>query len=121
MKHPEANCDCIAPATPLALRWRCSVRGKSTIKKSPLSSMSRQRNARAIARALQRQSASRRFFPSFVAVPSRTTCAPWRRMMTAFSLPWDAGCLMMPGSFPHRTMGSASGERERIQGRCTAL
>jgi hypothetical protein len=33
MKHPETQCDCLAPATPLALRWRCPVCGKSTIKK----------------------------------------------------------------------------------------
>jgi hypothetical protein len=33
MKHPEAHCDCLAPATPLALRWRCPVCGKSTIMK----------------------------------------------------------------------------------------
>jgi hypothetical protein len=33
MHHPEAHCDCAAAATPLALRWRCSVCGKSAIMK----------------------------------------------------------------------------------------
>jgi hypothetical protein len=36
MKHPETHCDCIAPATPLALRWRCPDCGKSTILKLPI-------------------------------------------------------------------------------------
>jgi hypothetical protein len=29
MKHPDAHCDCAAAATALALRWRCSVCGKT--------------------------------------------------------------------------------------------
>jgi hypothetical protein len=33
MKHPDARCDCVAPASALALRWRCSVCGKSAIMK----------------------------------------------------------------------------------------
>jgi hypothetical protein len=36
MKHPETHCDCIMPATSLALRWRCSACGKSTIFKLPI-------------------------------------------------------------------------------------
>ena len=33
-KHPETNCDCGAKAaSPLALRWRCSVCGTSAIMK----------------------------------------------------------------------------------------
>ena len=31
MKHAETHCDCTAPATPLALRWRCPVCGRSAI------------------------------------------------------------------------------------------
>ena len=33
MKHPDLNCDCAAAASPLALRWRCSVCGKTAIMK----------------------------------------------------------------------------------------
>jgi hypothetical protein len=33
MKHPGSNCDCIATASPLALRWRCSVCGRTAIMK----------------------------------------------------------------------------------------
>jgi hypothetical protein len=34
MKHPDARCDCgSAAASPLALRWRCPVCGKTAIKK----------------------------------------------------------------------------------------
>jgi len=33
MKHPDAHCDCAAAATALALRWRCSVCGKTAIMK----------------------------------------------------------------------------------------
>ena len=29
MKHPDSNCDCAAAASPLALRWGCSVCGKT--------------------------------------------------------------------------------------------
>jgi hypothetical protein len=33
-KHPETNCDCGSKAaSPLALRWRCSVCGTSAIMK----------------------------------------------------------------------------------------
>jgi hypothetical protein len=31
MKHPEAQCDCGEAATPLTIRWRCSVCGKSAM------------------------------------------------------------------------------------------
>jgi len=31
MKHPDASCDCAAAVNPLALRWRCSVCGKTEI------------------------------------------------------------------------------------------
>ena len=31
MKHPETHCDCPSSATPLALRWRCPVCGKTAI------------------------------------------------------------------------------------------
>ena len=32
MKHPDAHCDCGATAaSPLALRWRCPVCGKTAI------------------------------------------------------------------------------------------
>jgi hypothetical protein len=31
MKHPDTHCDCTSPATPLALRWRCPVCGKTAI------------------------------------------------------------------------------------------
>jgi hypothetical protein len=34
MKHPDAHCDCgPAAASPLALRWRCPVCGKTAIMK----------------------------------------------------------------------------------------
>jgi hypothetical protein len=33
MKHPDSNCDCTATASPLALRWGCSVCGKTAIMK----------------------------------------------------------------------------------------
>jgi hypothetical protein len=33
MKHPDSNCDCTAAASPLALRWGCSVCGKTAIMK----------------------------------------------------------------------------------------
>ena len=33
MKHPDSNCHCGAPASPLALRWGCSVCGKTAIMK----------------------------------------------------------------------------------------
>ena len=33
MKHPDTSCDCAAAATPLALRWRCLVCGKTAIVK----------------------------------------------------------------------------------------
>ena len=33
MKHPDSNCDCTAAASPLALRWVCSVCGKTAIMK----------------------------------------------------------------------------------------
>jgi AbiV family abortive infection protein len=33
MKHPETHCHCPGSATPLALRWRCPVCGKTTIMK----------------------------------------------------------------------------------------
>jgi hypothetical protein len=34
MKHPNARCDCgSAAASPLALRWRCPVCGKTAIMK----------------------------------------------------------------------------------------
>jgi hypothetical protein len=34
MKHPDARCDCgAAAASPLALRWRCPVCGKTAIMK----------------------------------------------------------------------------------------
>jgi hypothetical protein len=36
MKHAETRCDCIAAATSLALQWRCSECGKSTILKLPI-------------------------------------------------------------------------------------
>jgi hypothetical protein len=31
VEHPETHCYCPAAATPLALRWRCPVCGKSAI------------------------------------------------------------------------------------------
>jgi hypothetical protein len=31
MKHPAASCNCVAAVNPLALRWRCSVCGKTEI------------------------------------------------------------------------------------------
>jgi hypothetical protein len=31
MKHPDASCDCTAPASPLALRWRCPACGRTAI------------------------------------------------------------------------------------------
>jgi hypothetical protein len=31
MKHPDTRCDCAAPASPLALRWRCPACGKTAI------------------------------------------------------------------------------------------
>ena len=33
MKHPDTSCNCAAAASPLALRWRCSVCGKTAIMK----------------------------------------------------------------------------------------
>jgi hypothetical protein len=33
MKHPDSNCDCHAAASPLALRWGCSVCGQTAIMK----------------------------------------------------------------------------------------
>jgi len=33
MKHPDTSCDCVTAATPLALRWRCSVCSKTAIMK----------------------------------------------------------------------------------------
>ena len=33
MKHPDSSCDCTAAASPLALRWGCSVCGKTAIMK----------------------------------------------------------------------------------------
>jgi len=31
MKHPYTSCDCAAPVSPLALRWRCPECGKTAI------------------------------------------------------------------------------------------
>ena len=31
MKHPAASCKCVLAVNPLALRWRCSVCGKTEI------------------------------------------------------------------------------------------
>jgi hypothetical protein len=31
MKHPDTSCDCAAAVSPLALRWGCSVCGKTAI------------------------------------------------------------------------------------------
>ena len=31
MKHPDSSCDCTVAASPLALRWGCSVCGKTAI------------------------------------------------------------------------------------------
>jgi hypothetical protein len=31
MKHPDTSCDRTVAASPLALRWRCSVCGKTAI------------------------------------------------------------------------------------------
>jgi hypothetical protein len=36
MKHPETHCDCIAPATSLAQRWRCPDCGRGTILRLPI-------------------------------------------------------------------------------------
>jgi hypothetical protein len=33
MKHPGSNCDCTATASPLVLRWWCSVCGNAAIMK----------------------------------------------------------------------------------------
>jgi hypothetical protein len=34
MKHPDTHCDCdLVAVSPLALRWRCSVCGKTAILK----------------------------------------------------------------------------------------
>jgi hypothetical protein len=33
MKHPDSSCDCTAAASPLTLRWECSVCGKTAIMK----------------------------------------------------------------------------------------
>ena len=33
MKHPATSCNCVASVNPLALRWRCSVCGKTEIMK----------------------------------------------------------------------------------------
>ena len=33
MKHPDSSCDCTAAVSPLALRWGCSVCGKTAIMK----------------------------------------------------------------------------------------
>jgi hypothetical protein len=31
MKHPDTSCDCAVAASPLTLRWRCPVCGKTAI------------------------------------------------------------------------------------------
>ena len=31
MKHPATSCNCVSAVNPLALRWRCSVCGKTEI------------------------------------------------------------------------------------------
>jgi len=31
MKHPATSCNCVLAVNPLALRWRCSVCGKTEI------------------------------------------------------------------------------------------
>jgi hypothetical protein len=31
MKHPATSCNCVEAVNPLALRWRCSVCGKTEI------------------------------------------------------------------------------------------
>jgi hypothetical protein len=36
MKHPDSNCDCTAAASPLALRWGCSVCGRTAIMKASI-------------------------------------------------------------------------------------
>ena len=33
MKHSDTSCDCAAMASPLAVRWRCSLCGKTAIMK----------------------------------------------------------------------------------------
>ena len=33
MKHPDTRCECAAAASALALRWSCSVCGKTAIMK----------------------------------------------------------------------------------------
>jgi hypothetical protein len=33
MKHPDKSCDCTAAASPLAVRWRCSLCGNTAIMK----------------------------------------------------------------------------------------
>jgi hypothetical protein len=33
MNHPHTSCECAAAASPLALRWQCSVCGKTSIMK----------------------------------------------------------------------------------------
>jgi predicted RNA-binding Zn-ribbon protein involved in translation (DUF1610 family) len=33
MKHHDTSCDCAAAASPLALRWQCSVCGNTAIMK----------------------------------------------------------------------------------------
>ena len=40
MKHPDASCDCAGAASPLAVRWRCPVCGKTaTMKISSLAAV----------------------------------------------------------------------------------
>ena len=36
MKHANSSCDCAAAVSPLALRWGCSVCGKTAIIKVPI-------------------------------------------------------------------------------------
>jgi hypothetical protein len=33
MKHPDTSCNCVTAASPLALRWRCSICDKIAILK----------------------------------------------------------------------------------------
>jgi predicted RNA-binding Zn-ribbon protein involved in translation (DUF1610 family) len=33
MRHSDTSCDCVTAASPLALRWRCSVCGNTAIVK----------------------------------------------------------------------------------------
>jgi hypothetical protein len=36
MKHPDTSCDRIMAASPLAVRWRCPVDGKTAIMKASI-------------------------------------------------------------------------------------